>query len=127
MAEEPRHDDGTPLPEIAGYRLLREINHGGMSTVYLARQHTLGRDVAIKVMSPQALSDEVSRRRFERQLEHYHGNMRRAAVELAREWRGDRRNDPQAAKHNYALASWSSLRPHHQRHEPQRALVRSLH
>jgi len=28
--------------------------------------------------------------RFERQLEHYHGNARRAAVELAREWRGDR-------------------------------------
>jgi len=28
--------------------------------------------------------------RFERQLEHYNGNTRRAAVELAREWRGDR-------------------------------------
>ena len=28
--------------------------------------------------------------RFERQLDHYHGNTRRAAVELAREWRGDR-------------------------------------
>jgi ATP-dependent HslUV protease subunit HslV len=28
--------------------------------------------------------------RFERQLEHYHGNTRRAAVELAREWRSDR-------------------------------------
>ena|SRR5581483_10455716 len=28
--------------------------------------------------------------RFERQLEHYHGNVRRAAVELAREWRSDR-------------------------------------
>jgi len=28
--------------------------------------------------------------RFERQLEHYRGNMRRAAVELAREWRSDR-------------------------------------
>jgi len=78
MAEEPRHDDGTPLPEISGYRLLRVINHGGMSTVYLARQHTLGRDVAIKVMSPTALSDEVSRRRFENEvrtiarLEHPH-------------------------------------------------------
>ena len=78
MAEEPRHDDGTPLPEIAGYRLLRVINHGGMSTVYLARQHSLGRDVAIKVMSPQALSDETSRRRFENEvrtiarLEHPH-------------------------------------------------------
>lgn len=28
--------------------------------------------------------------RFERQLEHYNGNIRRAAVELAREWRADR-------------------------------------
>ncbi|MBM2809417.1 MAG: HslV component of HslUV peptidase, Threonine peptidase, family [Chloroflexi bacterium] len=28
--------------------------------------------------------------RFERQLDHYHGNPRRAAVELAREWRSDR-------------------------------------
>jgi len=28
--------------------------------------------------------------RFERQLEHYHGNTGRAAVELAREWRGER-------------------------------------
>lgn len=79
MAEEPRHDDdGTPLPEIAGYRLLRVINHGGMSTVYLARQHSLGRDVAIKVMSPNALADETSRRRFENEvrtiarLEHPH-------------------------------------------------------
>lgn len=78
MAEEPKHDDGTPLPEISGYRMLRVINHGGMSTVYLARQHTLGRDVAIKVMSPTALSDETSRRRFENEvrtiarLEHPH-------------------------------------------------------
>ena len=28
--------------------------------------------------------------RFERQLDHFHGNVRRAAVELAREWRTDR-------------------------------------
>lgn len=28
--------------------------------------------------------------RFERQLEHYNGSIRRAAVELAREWRSDR-------------------------------------
>lgn len=68
MAEGPKHDNGVPLPDIAGYRLLRVINHGGMSTVYLARQHALGRDVAIKVMSPHALADEVSRRRFENEV-----------------------------------------------------------
>ncbi len=53
------------LPEIRGYRLLRVVGHGGMSTVYLAEQDSLGRKVAVKVMLPEALADEVSRRRFE--------------------------------------------------------------
>ncbi|HSM10547.1 MAG TPA: bifunctional serine/threonine-protein kinase/formylglycine-generating enzyme family protein [Lysobacter sp.] len=67
-----------PLPHIKGYRLLRVINHGGMSVVYLGEQLALSREVAIKVMQPQALSDEVSRRRFENEvrtiarLEHPH-------------------------------------------------------
>ncbi|HEY4583650.1 MAG TPA: serine/threonine-protein kinase, partial [Lysobacter sp.] len=67
-----------PLPEINGYRVLRQIGRGGMSTVYLADQEALGREVAIKVMSPQALGDEISRRRFENEvrtiarLEHPH-------------------------------------------------------
>ncbi|KRD30494.1 hypothetical protein ASE35_17405 [Lysobacter sp. Root916] len=56
------------MPEIAGYRLRRVINHGGMSTVYLGEQIGLAREVAIKVMLPLALSDEVSRRRFENEV-----------------------------------------------------------
>src|SRR4051812_30974972 len=56
---------GESLPKIAGYRLTRVIGHGGMSTVYLAEQTSLDREVAIKVMLPEALADEVSRRRFE--------------------------------------------------------------
>ncbi|TKR32790.1 hypothetical protein FCE95_00185 [Luteimonas gilva] len=66
------------LPEIAGYTVLRAIGHGGMSTVYLAEQTALGREVAVKVMLPEALADEVSRRRFENEvrtiarLEHPH-------------------------------------------------------
>ncbi|MBB1061003.1 bifunctional serine/threonine-protein kinase/formylglycine-generating enzyme family protein [Marilutibacter spongiae] len=67
-----------PFPEIQGYRLLRVLNHGSASTVYLGEQESLAREVAIKVMLPQALSDEVSRRRFENEvrtiarLEHPH-------------------------------------------------------
>jgi serine/threonine-protein kinase PpkA len=61
-------DASTQLPEIQGYRLLRLINHGGMSTVYLGEQLALTREVAIKVMMPQALADEVSRRRFENEV-----------------------------------------------------------
>ena len=58
-------DAANHLPRIAGYKLLREIGQGGMSTVYLAEQESLGRKVAVKVMLPEALTDEVSRRRFE--------------------------------------------------------------
>lgn len=73
----------TPLtdheqPQVAGYRILRVIGHGGMSTVYLAEQQSLGRKVALKVMLPEALADEVSRSRFENEartiarLQHPH-------------------------------------------------------
>ena len=67
-----------PLPEIDGYRLTRVLGEGGMSTVYLGTQLSLGREVAIKLMRPEALADEVSRRRFENEartiarLEHPH-------------------------------------------------------
>jgi len=76
MSDMPNNE--APLPHIKGYRLLRVINHGGMSVVYLGEQLALSREVAIKVMQPQALSDEVSRRRFENEvrtiarLEHPH-------------------------------------------------------
>lgn len=52
-------------PQIAGFRLLRDIGHGGMSVIWLAEEPQLHRQVAIKVMLPEALADEISRRRFE--------------------------------------------------------------
>ncbi len=71
MTREPTHPGGhtsgqnPALPEIHGYRLQRVLGYGGMSTVYLARQVSLEREVALKVMLPEALTDEISRRRFE--------------------------------------------------------------
>ena len=62
------HDATNGLPRIAGFRLLRVIGQGGMSTVYLGEQESLAREVAIKVMLPEALADEVSRRRFENEV-----------------------------------------------------------
>ena len=76
--ESSTHDNAAGMPQIRGYRLLRVIGHGGMSTVFLAEQESLGRKVAIKVMLPEALTDEVSRRRFENEartiarLDHPH-------------------------------------------------------
>ncbi len=40
------------LPQLAKYEVLEEIGHGGMATVYRARDRRLGREVAIKVIHP---------------------------------------------------------------------------
>lgn len=38
------------LPRLAKYELLEEIGHGGMATVYRARDKRLGREVAVKLI-----------------------------------------------------------------------------
>ncbi|MGH1373758.1 MAG: bifunctional serine/threonine-protein kinase/formylglycine-generating enzyme family protein [Cellvibrionaceae bacterium] len=64
--------------QIPGYRIIRKINQGGMSTVYLAIQLSVGREVALKVMSPALNADPVFSERFQReanivgQLSHPH-------------------------------------------------------
>ncbi len=50
--------------KIPGYRIEKEIGHGGMSTVYLAEQESLKRQVAIKVMSPALAADRTFGERF---------------------------------------------------------------
>ncbi|MGY0634354.1 bifunctional serine/threonine-protein kinase/formylglycine-generating enzyme family protein [Luteimonas sp. A478] len=65
---QPSPQNSASMPVIVGYRLLRVLAEGITSIVYLAEQESLGRQVALKVMRPDALADEVSRRRFENEI-----------------------------------------------------------
>ena len=47
MSEVAVSDD---FPKLEKYELLEEIGHGGMATVYRARDLRLGREVAVKVI-----------------------------------------------------------------------------
>ncbi len=50
--------------QIPGYTIERELGHGGMATVYLAVQDSLGRPVALKIMSPALAADRTFSERF---------------------------------------------------------------
>ncbi len=52
---------------IPGYKIEREIGHGGMATVYLALQESLGRPVALKVLSAALAADRSFSERFIRE------------------------------------------------------------
>jgi len=52
------------MMRIPGYTIIRELGSGGMATVYLARQDRLGRQVALKVMNPRAVTGDDFASRF---------------------------------------------------------------
>ena len=62
--------DGTPPVEgrrVGRYELIRQIGRGGMAIVYLARQETLDREVALKELASFQASDPQMVQRFLRE------------------------------------------------------------
>ena len=59
---------GARRPERLGdYRILRQVGRGGMGVVYEAEQESLGRRVALKILTAGALLDPKQVQRFERE------------------------------------------------------------
>src|SRR5262245_42551955 len=56
-----------PGTRLGVYEILTLIGRGGTGEVYRARDTSPGRDVAIKVLPPEWLSDPSRRARFERE------------------------------------------------------------
>src|SRR5262249_43121635 len=56
-----------PVQQLGDYQILREVGRGGMGVVYEAQQLSLGRHVAIKVLTPHALLDARQLGRFQRE------------------------------------------------------------
>jgi serine/threonine protein kinase len=55
------------VPDIPGYSIERVLGQGGMATVYLAVQQSLGRHVALKLLIPSLARDPVATERFLRE------------------------------------------------------------
>jgi predicted Ser/Thr protein kinase len=61
-------DAPTSRAFLGDFELLSELGRGSMGIVYKARQQSLGRIVALKVLPPGLAEDEVARKRFKQEI-----------------------------------------------------------
>lgn len=54
-------------PAIGEFEIIRKIGEGGLAEIYLARQKSLNRNIAIKVLHPRITKNEEVVKRFERE------------------------------------------------------------
>ena len=59
----------TPKAKLGSYEIVSSLGAGGMGEVYRARDHSLRREVAIKVLPKEWTSDPGRLRRFEQEAQ----------------------------------------------------------
>ena len=65
--QNPDQNDAMDFQLPANLELIRQLGHGSMATVVLARDTVLKRMVAVKFLRRELSADPVCRRRFERE------------------------------------------------------------
>ncbi|MEN8153881.1 MAG: protein kinase [Acidobacteriota bacterium] len=54
----------TTFPEIPGYKIEKELGHGGMGRIFLAKDEIFNRKVALKILIPAGATYKSSKERF---------------------------------------------------------------
>ncbi len=82
--------DPKAMGKIGMFEALEVIGTGGTGVVFLAREPSLGREVAIKVLAPHMARMEVARQRFEREARATAGLVHENIIPIYQvsEWRG---------------------------------------
>ena len=65
--DQHRATDGEALGAVGDYTLLRQVGRGGMGIVYEARQNSVERRVALKILPPGVAADDRAFHRFMRE------------------------------------------------------------
>lgn len=67
LPRDPASPGHPPIERVGSFRLLRPIGEGGMGMVWLAEQESLGRQVAVKLVTPALLGSQDAARRLQRE------------------------------------------------------------